>query len=45
MGRRNTEAAKKLLTGQWNIYPSLTVRKSTLGETVGLGLFARKDIL
>jgi hypothetical protein len=45
MGRRNTEEAKKLLGGQWHLYPALTVKQSTLGSGVGLGLFARKDIL
>jgi hypothetical protein len=44
MGRRKTDAGLKLLTGQWNLYPALTVKKSTLGEVAGLGLFARKDI-
>jgi hypothetical protein len=45
VGRRHSEEGLALLQSQWHTYPSLTIKPSTLGESVGLGLFARKDIL
>jgi hypothetical protein len=43
--RRHSEEGLELLRAQWKLYPSLTIKHSTLGESVGLGLFARQDIL
>jgi predicted alpha-1,6-mannanase (GH76 family) len=44
MDRRNTEDGLELLQAQWSKFPSLTIGYSSLGEAVGLGLFARRDI-
>jgi hypothetical protein len=33
-----------MLKTQYYTYPSLTLKHSTLGESGGLGLFARRDI-
>jgi hypothetical protein len=45
MDRRHTEEGQNLLRAQWKFFPSLTIAPSTLGEAVGLGLFARTDIV
>jgi hypothetical protein len=44
LDRRTTEEGMNLMKMQFNIYPSLTIKHSTLGEPGGLGLFARSDI-
>jgi hypothetical protein len=44
MDSRNTEDGLDLLQTQWKIFPALTIGHSSLGEDVGLGLYARRDI-